>query len=73
MRLKGSGFNVQGYCAFVESVSLRPAHSSYHNILKTFCTYPRNSVVISDHQQNWGYEDGPWKGPGPLLLVAADF
>jgi len=27
---------------------------------------------ISDHQQNWGYEDGPWKGPGPPLLVAAD-
>jgi len=28
---------------------------------------------ISDHQQSWGYEDGLWKGPGPLLLVAADF
>jgi len=28
---------------------------------------------ISDHQQSWGYEDGPWKGPRPLLLVAADF
>ena len=28
---------------------------------------------ISDHQQSWGYEDGPWKGPGPPLLVAADF
>ena len=28
---------------------------------------------IGDHQQNWGYEDGPWKGPGPPLLVAADF
>jgi hypothetical protein len=27
----------------------------------------------SDHQQNWGYEDGPWKGPGSPLLVAADF
>jgi hypothetical protein len=27
---------------------------------------------ISDHQQSWGYEDGPWKGPGPPLLVAAD-
>ena len=21
----------------------------------------------------WGYEDGPWKGPGPPLLGAADF
>ena len=29
--------------------------------------------AISDHQQSWGYEDGPWKGPGPPLLVAADF
>jgi len=28
---------------------------------------------ISDRQQSWGYEDGPWKGSGPLLLVAADF
>jgi hypothetical protein len=27
---------------------------------------------ISDHQQSWGYEDGPWKWPGPPLLVAAD-
>jgi hypothetical protein len=31
------------------------------------------TVEISDHQQSWGYEDGPWKGPGPPLLVAADF
>ena len=29
--------------------------------------------IISDHQQSWGDEDGPWKGPGPPLLVAADF
>jgi len=28
---------------------------------------------ISDHQQSWGYEDGPWKEPGPPLLVAADY
>ena len=21
---------------------------------------------------SWGYEVGPWKGPGPPLLVAAD-
>jgi hypothetical protein len=28
---------------------------------------------ISDHQQSWRYEDGPWKGPGPPLLVVADF
>jgi hypothetical protein len=27
---------------------------------------------ISDHQRSWGYEDGPWKGPEPPLLVAAD-
>jgi len=30
-------------------------------------------TLISDHQQSWGYEDGPWKGPGSPLLVAADF
>jgi hypothetical protein len=30
-------------------------------------------LKISDYQQSWGYEDGPWKGPGPPLLVAADF
>jgi len=29
-------------------------------------------MQISDHQQSWGYEDGPWKGPGPPLLVVAD-
>jgi hypothetical protein len=29
-------------------------------------------VTISNHQQSWGYEDGPWKEPGPPLLVAAD-
>jgi hypothetical protein len=23
-------------------------------------------------EQSWGYEDGPWKGQGPPLLVAAD-
>ena len=34
---------------------------------------PAGSLQISDHQQNWGYEDGPWKGPRPSLLVAADF
>jgi ABC-type multidrug transport system ATPase subunit len=22
---------------------------------------------------SWGYEDGPWKGPGPPLLAVADF
>jgi len=30
------------------------------------------STEISDHQQSWGYEDGPWKGPEPALLVVAD-
>ena len=28
------------------------------------------SAKISDYQQSRGYEDGPWKGPGPPLLVA---
>jgi hypothetical protein len=22
------------------------------------------AIEISDHQQSWGYEEGPWKGPG---------
>ena len=30
-------------------------------------------ITISDPQQRWGYEDGPWKGLGSPLLVAADF
>ncbi len=29
-------------------------------------------VVISDHQQSRGYADGPWREPGPPLLMAAD-
>jgi hypothetical protein len=35
----------------------------------------RLTLKISDQQQSWGYEDGPWKGPGPgpALLMAADF
>jgi hypothetical protein len=28
---------------------------------------------ISDHHQSWGYEDGPWKGPRPALLVPLIF
>jgi hypothetical protein len=27
-------------------------------------------LQISDHQQSWSYEDGPWKWPGPPPLVA---
>jgi hypothetical protein len=27
--------------------------------------------AISDHQQCWGYEESPWKEPGPSLLVIA--
>jgi len=38
---------------------------------KGICYFLRDK--ISDHQQSWGYEDGPWKRPGPPLLVAADF
>ena len=36
----------------------------------------RNTITsdqISDHQQSWGYEEGPWKGPGRPLLMVADF
>jgi hypothetical protein len=32
-----------------------------------------NGLAISDHRQSWGYEDGPWKGPGSPLRVVADF
>jgi hypothetical protein len=28
---------------------------------------------ISDHQQSWGYEEGPSKGHGHALLAAADY
>jgi hypothetical protein len=33
----------------------------------------RDRSEISDHQRSWGYEDGPWKGPGAPLLVGAVF
>jgi hypothetical protein len=33
----------------------------------------RDDSKISDHQQSWGYEDGPSKGPWSHgLLVIAD-
>jgi hypothetical protein len=38
-----------------------------------FCSLQNSATEISDRQQSWGYEDGPWKGPGPPLLVAANF
>ena len=42
------------------------------NTWRTLCCKPLTKKEISDRQQSWGYEDGPWKGPGPPLLVAAD-
>jgi hypothetical protein len=33
---------------------------------------PLRHIQISDRQQNWGYEDGPWRGPEPSLLLVAD-
>jgi hypothetical protein len=36
-------------------------------------SYLPDSYKISDHHHSLGYEDGPWKGPGPPLLVVADF
>jgi hypothetical protein len=30
-------------------------------------------LLESATTSSWGYEDGPWKGPGPPALVAADF
>jgi hypothetical protein len=44
--------------------------SSHFFAYKKFPLYYQS---ISDHQRSWGYEDGPWKGPGPPLLVVADF
>jgi hypothetical protein len=31
-----------------------------------------NPFQIKSAITSWGYEDGPWKGPGPPLLAAAD-
>jgi hypothetical protein len=42
-------------------------------------TKPHSKDYISSFQNQrppaaiWGYEDGPWKEPGPPLLGAADF
>jgi cyclopropane fatty-acyl-phospholipid synthase-like methyltransferase len=33
---------------------------------KTFSLISEKTIQISDHQQSWGYEDGPWKGRGHL-------
>jgi len=30
------------------------------------------TFLISDHQQGWGYEEGPRRGRGHALLVVAD-
>jgi hypothetical protein len=46
--------------------------SNYQGKAHLFSHFP-GTLEISDHQQSWGYEDGPWKGLGPSLLVAADF
>ena len=32
---------------------------------------PKFFLKISDHQQSWGEQEGPWKEPA--LLVVADF
>jgi len=32
----------------------------------------RNRGYQKSATTSWGYEDGPWKRPGPPLLVAAD-
>jgi hypothetical protein len=45
----------------------------YQTLGKTYLSPFLFSYKISGHQQSWGYEDGPWMGPGPPLLVAADF
>jgi len=35
--------------------------------------YSINKTANQRPPAELGYEDGPWKGPGPPLLVAADF
>jgi hypothetical protein len=54
-----------------------PRHKNQSACKKVKCQRAKKAAwqrhKISDHQQSWGYEDGPWKGPGPPLLVAADF
>jgi hypothetical protein len=48
--------------------------NNYHNDCKKEPEITNKAIIpkISGHQQSWRYEDGPWKGPGPPLLVAAD-
>ena len=50
-------------------------HSNIPNLQYVPCS--SNDLIfldkrISDHQQSWRDEDGPWKRPRPPLLVAAD-
>jgi hypothetical protein len=51
----------------------RYARPSDANSLLAFRFVVAQEKAISDQQQSWWYEDGPWKGPGPSLLVTADF
>jgi hypothetical protein len=44
----------------------------HHNSTFVNRRLPFVMLEISDHQQSWGYEEGPWKGPGPPLLMVAD-
>ena len=59
---------------FSPPLEFKRIHLLYSYILATLLfSQEKNTAEISDHQQSWGYEDGPWKGPEPPLLVAADF
>ena len=42
-------------------------------IVITDCFSTDAVMKSADRQQSWGYEEGPWKGPGPPLLMVADF
>ena len=64
----GSYFSSTGWGAF----PVRDSHYSNAGLMRTGFGRHRDGGEISDHQQSWGYEDDPWKGPGPPLLVAAD-
>ena len=57
--------------AMIREVQWLTSNLVLDSVQSEMAIYP--DLSISDHQQSWGYEDGPLKGPGPPLLVAADF
>jgi hypothetical protein len=60
-----------GSAVSAEEIRLDSIDSLYYELV--FGKKLWRIAPISDHQHSWGYEDGPWKGPEPPLLVTADF